>query len=635
MRYAAFNTLGQLCTDFGPTLQEDLHAMVLPTMLLCMENEKVPKVLSHCCACTVNWCSGLDPVHLTPYLNRWMLALQAVLSAGPVMAQEQALVGLAAMAECLQAGFMPYYDAFMPLCKAIMGRVQGQKELREMAGKCVDVITVMAASVGAAKFAPDGAHILPAMVAMQQSKMDDDDPMVNHLMQGWARLCKCMQEAFVPYLPVVMPSLLASASRKPDVKLANSENAEALQNEGTWDFRTLANESFACKTSAMQEKALAINMIYWWVCWLWIFVCVGFLLFWSQFVRIFFTAMGALCSYAWDLKEHFMPYVSESVSIVVPLLDFYLDNMVRSAAAGVVPKLINCIVQHVVLRGGNSSMITELWMRIFPTLLESINAEPDVRTLVDKVECLKECLVVLKKGCLTVDQLLAALRVFMGVVLSVLERKQRIMARQDEEDFDEVEGQMLETENEFNERLLMASADLHCQLIKTLPEGYMQNLSTLAVNNRTLLNLILQMADTPITTTDLQIAICMMDDVIEFGGPSSISMYQQFMPLLIKHVEHAEAEVRQAAVYGVGVFFEVAPPAAVNPTMITTLLRKLNALITAKKSRTKRNAAATENAISAFGKALEFRAELIQDEKGAVETWIGYLPVSKDKVEAK
>lgn len=330
-----------------------------------------------------------------------------------------------------------------------------------------------------------------------------------------------------------------------------------------------------------------------------------------------------------------MPYVADSVAIVVPLLDFYLDNIVRSAAAGVVPKLLNCVVQHVVVRGGNPSLITELWMRVFPTLLESINAEPDVRTLVDKVECLKECLAVLKKGCINVEQLTAALRVFMGVILTVLERKTHIMARQDEEDFDEVEGQMLQNENEFNETLLTVSADLHCQLIKTLPEGYMQCLPTLAVNNRVLLNLILEMADKPVTTTDLQVAICMMDDVIEFGGPGSAAAYQQFMPLLIKHMEHAEAEVRQAAVYGIGVFFEVAPPGALNAGMLNTLLRKLNTLITAKKSRTKRNAPATENAISAFGKALEFRADLIQDDKGATEAWISYLPVNKDKAEAR
>lgn len=600
VRFGSMNTLGQLCLDFGPGFQEDYHAVILPALLTQMEAEKIPKVLSHICATTVNWCNGLDPVHLLPYAPRWMTGLQGILQQGHIIAQEQALMAVAAMAECMQEKFTPYYDGFMPLCKHLLGRASA-KEHREIQGKCVDVITVMAASVGAQKFAADGAQILPIMVQMQKTKMDDDDPMIGHLMQGWARISKCLGPAFVEFLPVVMPSTLASAAKKPDVQIATNDNHEKLQNEGIWDFRTVANESFACKTSTMEEKSMATNMLF---------------------------------CYANDLKEHFMPYIVDTTNIVIPLLDFYLDGPVRSSAAGVIPKLLECVVAHVKKSGGGS-VLTELWLRVFPTLLESINAEPDVRVLVDKVECLKDCLTALGKGCLDVTQLQAALRVFMGVVLSVLERKHRLVARQEEEDFDEVEYQLLMQENEFNETLLMAAADLHCELLKTSPEGYMGCLNSLTVNGRSLLKLIVQMTETPITNTDLQIAICMMDDVIEFGGSASTGLYQQFMPIIVKHMENESPDVRQAAVYGIGVFFEVAPPAAVNPQMCNALLKKLNALITAKKSRNKKNVNATENAVSAFGKALEFRAALLENDQAAVATWISYLPVNKDRAEAR
>jgi hypothetical protein len=365
-------------------------------------------------------------------------------------------------------------------------------------------------------------------------------------------------------------------------------------------------------------------------------VVLGFCFCFVLFLKKILSSNFFSYCYASDLKEHFMPYVSECVTIVLPLLDFYLDGPVRSASCGVLPKLLQCMIDYVLKSGPqHAPMVQELWLKLFPALLESINAEPDVRVLVEKTECLKDCLTVLGPACLGAEQLQAALRVFMGVILSVLERKHRMIARQEEEDFDEAEATILETENEFNETLLMASSDLHCQLIKTLPDAYMACLSTLSVNNQVLLGLIVKMAETPITSTDLQIAICMMDDVIEFGGPSSTQMYQQFMPVLIKHIEHQAPEVRQAAVYGVGVFFRVAPANVINPQMCTTLLKKLNALIVAPKSRTKRNAGATENAISAFGKALEYRAELIQDEKGAMEAWVRYLPVTKDRIEAR
>jgi hypothetical protein len=37
--------------------------------------------------------------------------------------------------------------------------------------------------------------------------------------QAGARLCKCLGEEFLPYLPIVMPSLLKSAQIDPDIKV--------------------------------------------------------------------------------------------------------------------------------------------------------------------------------------------------------------------------------------------------------------------------------------------------------------------------------------------------------------------------------------------------------------------------------
>ena len=261
VRYASLNTLGQMCTDFGPTLQEEYHALILPKLMTQLESEQVPKVQAHCCACLINWCEDLDPQSLTPYIQRIMTGLGNVIQHGQVVAQEQALVALAAVAECLQDLFMPFYDAFMPLAKTVFLRANG-KGFRSLQGKAIDAITIMASAVGAEKFRADGAVILPAMVQMTGVQLQSDDPMLTHLMQGWARICRCLKGEFVQFLPVVMPGLLRSAAMMPQTQLANHENYDNLQEEGCWNFRTVAGESFAVKTSMQEEKAMACNMIY-------------------------------------------------------------------------------------------------------------------------------------------------------------------------------------------------------------------------------------------------------------------------------------------------------------------------------------------------------------------------------------
>lgn len=39
------------------------------------------------------------------------------------------------------------------------------------------------------------------------------------MISAWARICKILGESFAEYLPVVMPSVLHTASIKPDVAL--------------------------------------------------------------------------------------------------------------------------------------------------------------------------------------------------------------------------------------------------------------------------------------------------------------------------------------------------------------------------------------------------------------------------------
>jgi len=51
-----------------------------------------------------------------------------------------------------------------------------------------------------------------------ESTFDPNDTQVGHYMMAtWAKVCQAMGHEFEPYLPVVMPSLLATASAKADL----------------------------------------------------------------------------------------------------------------------------------------------------------------------------------------------------------------------------------------------------------------------------------------------------------------------------------------------------------------------------------------------------------------------------------
>jgi hypothetical protein len=46
-----------------------------------------------------------------------------------------------------------------------------------------------------------------------------DTKLTHYLIATWAKVCQAMGEEFEPYLPVVMPSLLTTASAKADISV--------------------------------------------------------------------------------------------------------------------------------------------------------------------------------------------------------------------------------------------------------------------------------------------------------------------------------------------------------------------------------------------------------------------------------
>jgi len=53
-----------------------------------------------------------------------------------------------------------------------------------------------------------------------ESPTELNDAQLNHYMMAtWAKVCQAMGHDFEPYLPVVMPTLLATASAKADLSL--------------------------------------------------------------------------------------------------------------------------------------------------------------------------------------------------------------------------------------------------------------------------------------------------------------------------------------------------------------------------------------------------------------------------------
>lgn len=129
-----------------------------------------------------------------------------------IKSMESVLTAVASIAHICRGAFAKYYDFFMPPVKEILRAAQGNKDTRLLRGKAMECVGLIGNAVGHERFSTDALEVMHILMETQQGGLSNDDPQYQYMVQALARICECVGEAFVPFLPHVIPPLLVSAS---------------------------------------------------------------------------------------------------------------------------------------------------------------------------------------------------------------------------------------------------------------------------------------------------------------------------------------------------------------------------------------------------------------------------------------
>ncbi|KAG6605836.1 importin-5 [Cucurbita pepo subsp. pepo] len=595
VRWAAINAIGQLSTDLGPDLQVKYHQQVLPALAAAMDDFQNPRVQAHAASAVLNFSENCTPDILTPYLDGIVSKLLLLLQNGKQMVQEGALTALASVADSSQEYFQKYYDAVMPYLKAILVNAT-DKTKRMLRAKSMECISLVGMAVGKEKFRDDAKQVMEVLVSLQGSQMEADDPTTSYMLQAWARLCKCLGQDFLPYMRVVMPPLLQSAQLKPDVTItsADSDNDIEDSDDDSMETITLGDKRIGIKTSVLEEKATACNM---------------------------------LCCYADELKEGFFPWIDQVAPTLVPLLKFYFHEEVRKAAVSAMPELMRSAklaVEKGLAQGRNETYIKQLSDYIVPALVEALHKEHDTEICSSMLEALNECLQI-SGPLLDERQVRSIVDEIKQVITASSSRKRERAERTKAEDFDAEEGELIKEENEQEEEVFDQVGEILGTLIKTFKASFLpffQELSTYLT----------PMWGKDKTPEERRIAICIFDDVAEQCREAALKYYDTYLPFLLEACNDENPDVRQAAVYGLGVCAEFG--GSVFKPLVGEALSRLNVVLRHPNALLPENVMAYDNAVSALGKICQFHRDSI-DSAQVVPAWLNCLPIKGDLVEAK
>ncbi|KAJ1980936.1 importin subunit beta-3 [Dimargaris xerosporica] len=611
VRYAACNCVGQLSTDFPETVQPQHHELVLSHLIPALCDAESPRVQAHAAAALVNFCEQATQAVLEPYLDTLLENLLALLNSPHRYVQEQAVTTIATVADSAEKKFIKYYSIIMPMLLNVLRQVD-QKEYRLLRGKTIECATLIALAVGKDAMGQDIQELAQLLATSQQGVSEPDDPQVSYLLAAWARLCKVMGNDFTPYLALVMPPLLQSAAIKPDFAVLDSDEDTEAQyaSEDGWEFVAYNGKQIGLRTSFLEEKCTAVEML----------IC-----------------------YARQLGAAFQPYVQQVLDIVMPLLKFHFHEGVKTAAAHTLPQLLGCIHQNAQLvkqqqpadaAAAAEQYLIGVWTTICNKLLNAMFDEADPYFVAELYTSFSDCVQVLRRDLpvgpipQVVQMSAEMLEQFSATVMTHIRgycqrTQERREENQDGDDGGDNDGVIMDEEEATDESLMHEIAKALQQVLASHGQAYLPYFEKL-------MPILVALLQATTNTSARQWAICVFDDVIEYTGPASAHYQSHFLPVLIQGLTDAEADIRQASTYGIGVAaqFGGQPYAEACAHAANTLVT----LIQSPEAKHADNMYVTDNAISALGKVCRFMGGSV-DLGALLPVWYQALPVLHDEEE--
>jgi len=124
-------------------------------------------------------------------------------------------------------------------------------------------------------------------------------------------------------------------------------------------------------------------------------------------------------------------------------------------------------------------------------------------------------------------------------------------------------------------------------------------------------------------------AICLYDDVVEHCGDSAQRYLDLAFPKMLEYSQSDNSLLRQASIYGIGRVVENFPEQS-RPA-IQTIIDRLVSIIQCENSKSEDNIDATENAVSALGRA----CVALGNRNFLQNVWLKNLPLRNDEEEAQ
>eukprot|EP00931_Biecheleriopsis_adriatica_P043158 TRINITY_DN24680_c0_g3_i1.p1 TRINITY_DN24680_c0_g3~~TRINITY_DN24680_c0_g3_i1.p1 ORF type:complete len:1101 (-),score=285.62 TRINITY_DN24680_c0_g3_i1:18-3320(-) len=582
VRYMALYALGQTGHDQQPHFQEQWHRTVMPVLMKLMD-DSVDRVASMAMSAFVSFGEPLDTTLMASYAGGFMeKVVQKMKTTQHRGVREESITCIAVIAGVIGKDFSTYYDAIMPLLKQFVQHCKGEKE-GKLRGKSFECMSLLGVAIGKEKFLPDAKE---AMQAMMSKELQNDEILLEYIKQASERICVCLGKDFAPFLPAVLPDLLAGLALTEDAGGNDAEDQYYQVCRGDGQMVKVHTSRF----EAMKDSLRLLNK--------YCDVCEG-----SFFDHVPATAraMLPLLSTTNDWQEDVRGDALWTWSLLV-----------KSARAG-------CTERNLPPNHAHELLLTGI-----QHAFKSIDSATDAASLASTANPLAECIKNVGTGVLSAQEIQQLAGKAFQMLDQSFERTAKLVAMRQKAGkaaVDEDDDQNGDLQQE--EACRQAYVEMLTSMMKVAPAEFLQCVPECGQRIQQWIA----------TTENKALALYLAGALIEHLKERSESVWPVFMPQLFQSLGDTNAEVRTNAAWAINTaapipgFAQAAPEA----------FRRLAQIVSAArpKKRDEKAKTAYDNAVGALLSMAIVHQKQCPPE---IQTWnliLARLPLRDDEEEAK
>lgn len=587
VRWAAINCIGQMCQDFGPMLQRKYGKEITAAIVRGM-GDACPRVAAHAASCIVNFVDTGGEDAAVTYGPQFLEALRALCGNQNIRVQEIVTEALSNLVSAMGTSFTPYYDAFVPYLKSVISQAK-EKDHRLLRGRAMETLSVIGVSVGKERFSGDALEVMREIMATQA--IDADDPQIMYVESALGTFATLMGAEFEQFLPTVIPSALQRAAQELEIRVADNDNEER---EG-WEIVNFGEKKIEIHTSQLDDKA---------------------------------SALEALRTYADSTGAAFLPYVEKVLEIALKNTAT-LYGEVRIMAYLVFPSLVKAVVAAVRAGKAAADVLRKLLDVVLSHITKVLPEEEEIDVRVSGLDAIRDSLREVGEPCLdehqmnTVAEMLKTM-LNMWIAQRARDNKAKSEVAEDEETNDDIEEIKLTESEALSSMTDCIDAVFLCQKDAFAP-AYRQFLQPIFA----------QLVDPRRDPDEIARAICVADTIIEKAPALALENADFFVKLFLTYADSKQPDVRQAAVYGLGIAGSKYPQASFAPYLPQTL-QKLHAIATAPGALTDEDfGVANDNAVASVGRIIEAVGAALPSFDEVLRVFVASLPLYNDEDESR